>query len=105
MTVVPLRAETRWLPIFRRPGGTRHPGQRRAGMAFFRLTPEGEGFALTDLAGVAAGTAAKAGMVELTPNAGVRGLISAALVPFTLADPPRWRPMTCWSAPEWRRRG
>ena len=62
-------------------------GLRKADKAFFLLTPEGDGFALTDLTGAAAGTAAKADITELKPNAGVRGLISAALVQFTLSDP------------------
>ncbi len=46
-----------------------------------------EGFALRDLAGVEAGTAVKGDVIELKPNAGVRGLIEAALVLFTLSDP------------------
>ena len=66
--------------------GAKQLGQRKADMVFFLLTPEGAGFALTDLTGAAAGTASKAEIVELKPNAGVRELISAALVQFTLSD-------------------
>lgn len=62
-------------------------GVRKADGALFILAPQGDGWALTDLAGAAAGTAAKGEVTELKPNAGVRGLIAAALVQFTLSDP------------------
>ena len=62
-------------------------GQRKSDKAFFLLAPDPAGYALTDLAGAAAGTAAKSDITALKPNAGVRGLISAALVQFTLSDP------------------
>ena len=60
---------------------------RKADDALFLAAPDGDGFALTALDGTAAGTAAKADLTELKPNAGVRGLIAAALVQFTLSDP------------------
>ena len=62
-------------------------GQRKADGAFFILEKADEGWALTGLDGAPAGTALKADMVELKPNAGVRELIGAALVQFTLSDP------------------
>jgi hypothetical protein len=60
---------------------------RKADDAMFVAQPEGDGFALTALDGSPAGTAAKADLTELKPNAGVRGLIATALVQFTLSDP------------------
>jgi urea transport system permease protein len=60
---------------------------RKADGAMFVAEPEGDGFALTALDGTAAGSAAKADLTELKPNAGVRGLIATALVQFTLSDP------------------
>jgi urea transport system permease protein len=60
---------------------------RKADGAMFLAQPEGDGFTLTGLDGTAAGTAAKGEVTELKPNAGVRGLIAAALVQFTLSDP------------------
>lgn len=60
---------------------------RKADDAMFVAVPEGDGFALTALDGTPAGTAAKADLTELKPNAGVRGLIETALVQFTLSDP------------------
>lgn len=60
---------------------------RKSDGAIFVSRSEGDGFALTALDGAPAGTAAKADLVELKPNAGVRGLIATALVQFTLSDP------------------
>jgi urea transport system permease protein len=60
---------------------------RKADGAMFLAQPEGDGFALTNLDGTPAGTAAKGDLTELKPNAGVRGLIATALVQFTLSDP------------------
>ena len=60
---------------------------RKADGAMFIAAPDGAGFTLTALDGAAAGTAVKGEIVELKPNAGVRGLISTALVQFTLSDP------------------
>jgi urea transport system permease protein len=62
---------------------------RKADGAMFLSTAEGDGFALTALDGSPAGTAVKADLTELKPNAGVRGLIATALVQFTLSDPDR----------------
>jgi urea transport system permease protein len=62
-------------------------GQRKSDGAFFLLAPDPGGFALTALDGSPAGVAAKSEITELKPNAGVRGLISTALVQFTLSDP------------------
>jgi urea transport system permease protein len=60
---------------------------RKSDDALFLATPEADGFALTALDGSPAGTAAKGDLTELKPNAGVRGVIAAALVQFTLSDP------------------
>ena len=60
---------------------------RKSDDALMLATPEGDGFALAALDGSAAGTAVKADLTELKPNAGVRGLIATALVQFTLSDP------------------
>ena len=62
-------------------------GLRKADGALFLLEKTADGWALTAPDGSAAGTAAKAEIVELKPNAGVRELIGAALVQFTLSDP------------------
>jgi urea transport system permease protein len=71
--------------------GDKRLGLRKADGVFFVLAPDGDGWALTDLAGNAAGTAPKADITEMKPNAGVRGLIATALVRFTLSDPDRAR--------------
>ncbi|WP_431298117.1 urea ABC transporter permease subunit UrtB [Tabrizicola sp. BL-A-41-H6] len=60
---------------------------RKADGAMFVALPDGDGFALTGLDGTPAGTAVKAELTDLKPNAGVRGVIAAALVQFTLSDP------------------
>jgi urea transport system permease protein len=60
---------------------------RKSDDAMFVALPEGDGFTLTTLDGTPAGTAAKGELTELKPNAGVRGVIAAALVQFTLSDP------------------
>jgi urea transport system permease protein len=60
---------------------------RKADQALFIALAEGDAFRLTALDGAPAGTAAKADVTELKPNAGVRGLIASALVQFTLTDP------------------
>jgi len=65
----------------------RRLGLRKADGAVFVLEKTADGWALTAPDGAAAGTAAKAEIVELKPNAGVRELIGAALVQFTLSDP------------------
>jgi len=71
--------------------GDRALGRRSADGAFFIIAAEGDGWTLTALDGGDAGTAAKADVTELRPNAGVRELIGAALVQFTLSDPDRAR--------------
>ena len=60
---------------------------RKSDDALLLAVPEGDRFALTALDGTPAGTAAKGDLTELKPNAGVRGVIAAALVQFTLSDP------------------
>jgi urea transport system permease protein len=60
---------------------------RKSDDALFLAIADTEGIALTALDGTPAGTAAKADLTELKPNAGVRGVIAAALVQFTLSDP------------------
>ncbi len=58
---------------------------RKSDDALLLSTPAGD--SLTALDGTPAGTAAKDDLTALKPNAGVRGLIAAALVRFTLTDP------------------
>jgi urea transport system permease protein len=60
---------------------------RKSDEAILLAVPEDAGLSLTTLEGIPAGTAAKAEVTELKPNAGVRGLIATALVQFTLSDP------------------
>jgi len=67
--------------------GDKRLGARKSDGGVFILTPDAAGFALTDMTGAPAGTASAADITEFKPNAGVRGLISAALVQFTLSDP------------------
>ncbi len=67
--------------------GNKQLGERKSDKTFFLLSPDPAGYALTDLTGAPAGTAAKSDITELKPNAGVRGLIASALVQFTLSDP------------------
>jgi len=64
-------------------------GLRDSDGAFFIIEKTDDGWALTAPDGTPAGTAAKAEIKELKPNAGVRGLIATALVQFTLSDPDR----------------
>jgi urea transport system permease protein len=61
-------------------------GQRKDGQ-FFIIAEQGDAWALTDLAGAPAGSAAKSDITQLKPNSGVRGLIAGALVQFQLSDP------------------
>ncbi|MFN3605933.1 MAG: urea ABC transporter permease subunit UrtB, partial [Cypionkella sp.] len=60
---------------------------RKADGALFLAQPDGADFALTALDGSPAGPAAKPELTELKPNAGVRGVIAAALVQVNLSDP------------------
>jgi urea transport system permease protein len=62
-------------------------GLRKSDGTFFLIEADADGWILRDLAGADAGRAAKSDIVELRPNAGVRGLIATALVQFTLSDP------------------
>lgn len=63
-------------------------GQRKSDGMIFALTKTANGYALQDpLSGADAGTAAKADITEIKPNAGVQGLIAQALVQFQLSDP------------------
>jgi urea transport system permease protein len=61
-------------------------GLRKADGQFVLITAQGADYALRDLSGTSLGTAPKAGITELRPNAGVRGLIATALVQFNLSD-------------------
>jgi urea transport system permease protein len=61
-------------------------GIRKADGMFFLIAAQDGGYALRDLSGAEAGQAAKAEIIELKPNAGVRGMIATALVQFTLSD-------------------
>jgi urea transport system permease protein len=69
--------------------GEKGLGIRKSDGSFFLISAAESGYALRTLAGEDAGTAPKADITELKPNAGVRGLISTALVQFTLSDPNR----------------
>ncbi len=62
-------------------------GMRKSDGAFFLLADDPGGYALTALDGSAAGVVPTSDITEMKPNAGVRGLISTALVQFTLSDP------------------
>ena len=62
-------------------------GLRKSDGRFFLIERTAEGLALCNLSGAGAGTAARGDVLELKPNAGVRGLIETALVLFTLSDP------------------
>lgn len=62
-------------------------GIRKSDRAFFRIAAQDGGYALRDLAGADAGQATRSEIIELKPNAGVRGMIATALVQFTLSDP------------------
>ncbi len=74
-------------PLILEAWADRRLGQRKSDQAFFILTENDSGWALTDLAGVDAGTASKADFTELKPNSGVRSMIATALVQFQLSDP------------------
>jgi len=67
--------------------GEKGLGIRKSDRAFFLITAQEGGYALRDLSGAEAGVAAKSDIIELKPNAGVRGMIATALVQFTLSDP------------------
>lgn len=67
--------------------GDKGLGVRKSDGAILLVTKTADGWALKDLTGADAGSAAKADITELKPNAGVRGLIATALVQFTLSDP------------------
>lgn len=67
--------------------GAKGLGIRRADGVFFLIEADVDGYALRDLAGADAGQAAKSDIIELKPNAGVRGMIATAVVQFTLSDP------------------
>ena len=66
-------------------------GLRKSDGAFVLLSEAPEGYALRGLDGSDAGTAPRAEITELRPNAGVRGIIANALVQFQLSDPDRAR--------------
>ncbi len=67
--------------------GDKGLGIRKSDGMFFLIEAGADGWKLRDLTGAEAGTAAKGDVLELRPNAGVRGLIATALVQFTLSDP------------------
>ena len=62
-------------------------GLRKSDGQFFLIEETADGYALRNLNLEAAGAAGRADIVQLKPNAGVRGLIATALVQFTLSDP------------------
>lgn len=74
-------------PVVLEAWADRRLGLRKADGALFTMVPAGDGWALTDLAGVPAGEVPQDAMTALKPNAGVRGLIGSAMVGFQLSDP------------------
>ncbi|MDO9637713.1 MAG: urea ABC transporter permease subunit UrtB [Pseudotabrizicola sp.] len=66
-------------------------GIRKSDGAFVLIAESADGYALRMLDGTDAGTAPRADITELRPNAGVRGVIATALVQFQLNDPDRAR--------------
>ena len=67
--------------------GDKKLGMRKSDGAFFLLKRKGGDYLLTAPDGSDAGSAKRAGIDELRPNAGVRRLIDAALVQFQLSSP------------------
>ena len=75
-------------PAFLEAWSDKRLGQRKADGAIFVLSPAPDGYELADpVTGAGAGQAAKSDISEIKPNAGVRGLIGAALIRFQLSDP------------------
>ena len=75
-------------PAFLQAWAEKKLGARKADGAIFRVTKTANGYALADpVTGADRGMAAKAEIAEIKPNAGVRGLIAAALIQFQLSDP------------------
>lgn len=75
-------------PAFLQAWADKKLGARKSDGAIFRVTKSAGGYALADPAtGADLGTAAKAEIAEIKPNAGVRGLIASALIQFQLSDP------------------
>ena len=74
-------------PVILSAWANRGLGVRKSDGAFVLLTETADGYALRALDGTDAGTAARADITELRPNAGVRGVIATALVQFQLNDP------------------
>ncbi|MFN4156419.1 MAG: urea ABC transporter permease subunit UrtB [Paracoccaceae bacterium] len=62
-------------------------GVRKGDDAFVLISEVADGYALRLLDGSDAGSAPRADITELRPNAGVRGVIANALVQFQLNDP------------------
>ena len=61
---------------------------RKSDGAFFLTKPDGDQFQLIDIvSGAPAGTAKKDEIDQLKPNAGVKAVVSSALVQFQLSDP------------------
>ena len=61
---------------------------RKSDGLFFLAKPDGDQFQLLDIAsGAAVGTAKKDEIDQLKPNAGVKAVVSSALVQFQLSDP------------------
>lgn len=66
-------------------------GVRKSDGSFVLIAESAAGYDLRGLDGSDAGTAPRAEITELRPNAGVRGVIANALVQFQLNDPDRAR--------------
>jgi urea transport system permease protein len=90
-TIAPVIAEIgaagQGAPAFLAAWADKRVGQASDG-AFYIVEKTKDGYALRDpVTGAAAGTVPKSEISELKPNAGVRGVIAAALVEFQLSDP------------------
>ena len=74
--------------IFLEKWRNREIWMRKTDGAFFLLKPDGDKFQLIDIAsGNAVGPASKDEVDQIKPNAGVKAVVSSALVQFQLADP------------------
>ena len=76
------------VPLFLEKWQGKEVWQRPADGLFFYVTETADGYDLINIStGEPAGTAADRSIVNLKPNAGVRGVIGSALVRFMLSDP------------------
>ncbi|MBZ4021973.1 urea ABC transporter permease subunit UrtB [Rhodobacter sp. TJ_12] len=75
-------------PAFLEAWADKRLGQRKSDKAIFLVDRQGDNYRLVDpITGADAGEAPRKQISEIKPNAGVRGLIAAALIKFQLSDP------------------